>query len=157
MRLCWIVSPFLALAWARGGLPGYGQKNGYTAPEDLNWRQQNVMSEGTRLTAEVFALKKLGGQKLPTIIMCHGWGGVAAQLRPDALVFARAGYLVMTFDYRGWGASDGRVILTKSAPSDRAGPTFTAEVHEIREVVDPLDQTTDLLNMIHWVQGEPQC
>jgi dienelactone hydrolase len=32
-----------------------------------------------------------------------------------------------------------------------------AEVKEIREVVDPLDQTTDLLNVLHWVQGEKQC
>jgi dienelactone hydrolase len=32
-----------------------------------------------------------------------------------------------------------------------------AEVKEIREVVDPLDQTTDLLNAIHWVHGEKQC
>jgi dienelactone hydrolase len=115
------------------------------------------MSEGTRLTAELFALKKRNGQKLPTIIMCHGWGGVAANLRPDAVAFSRAGYLVVTFDYRGWGASDGRVILTKPAPHDRTGIKFTAEVQEVREVVDPLDQTTDLLNVIHWVHGEPQC
>ena len=27
----------------------------------------------------------------------------------------------------------------------------------MREVVDPLDQTTDLLNALHWVQDEPQC
>jgi fermentation-respiration switch protein FrsA (DUF1100 family) len=27
----------------------------------------------------------------------------------------------------------------------------------VREVVDPLDQTTDLLNAIHWLQSEPQC
>lgn len=157
MRVRCYVWPCLGLAWALCGLAVYGQKNAYTPPEDLNWRQQDVMSEGTRLTAELFALKKLDGKKLPTIIMCHGWGGVAAQLRADAVVFARAGYLVVPFDYRGWGASDGRVILTKPAPKDRGGRTFTAEVREVREVVDPLDQTTDLLNIIHWVQGEPQC
>jgi dienelactone hydrolase len=147
------------LAGALCGLPVNGQTRGtkYTPPEDLNWRQRDVMSEGTRLTAEVFALKKLDGKKLPTIIMCHGWGGVAAYLRADAVVFARGGYLVVTFDYRGWGASDGRVILTKPAPRDRTGTRFTAEVREVREVVDPLEQTTDLLNVIHWVQGEPQC
>src|SRR5262249_59722235 len=33
----------------------------------------------------------------------------------------------------------------------KPGEPFTAEVKEIREVVDPLDQTTDLLNVIHWV------
>ena len=28
---------------------------------------------------------------------------------------------------------------------------------EVREVVDPIDQTTDLMNAVNWVYGEPQC
>ena len=84
-----------------------------------------------------------------------GWRGEGAPHRRHRL--ARAGYLVVTFDYRGWGASDARLVLTSPAPTDRPGHRFTAEVREIREVVDPLDQTTDLQNVIHWVQGEPQC
>jgi uncharacterized protein len=129
----------------------------YKPPEGINFRKQTIVSEGTRMAAEVFSLSSLDGKKLPTIIMCHGWGGVAANLRPDAVAFARAGFLVVTFDYRGWGASDARILLTKPAPADRKSNRFAAEVIEVREVVDPLDQTTDLLNAIHWVQGEPQC
>ncbi len=30
-------------------------------------------------------------------------------------------------------------------------------MQEIREVVDPIDQTTDLANAVSWVYGEPQC
>jgi dienelactone hydrolase len=137
----------------------HGQPSGtrFTPPEDIHWRPQTILSEGTRLAAELFALKSLDGKKLPTLILCHGWGGVAANLRPEALAFARAGYFVVTFDYRGWGASDARVILTQPAPRDKTGTRFTAEVREVREVVDPLDQTTDLLNVIHWVHGEPAC
>jgi dienelactone hydrolase len=78
-------------------------------------------------------------------------------LRPDAIAFARAGYLAVAFDYRGWGASDARLVLNGPAPAGRSGPTYQAEVREVREVVDPLDQTTDLLNAVHWAQGEPQC
>ena len=83
--------------------------------------------------------------------MSHGWGGTAANLRADAVVFARAGYLVVTFDYRGWGASDSRVILTKPQPAAKSSHRFTAEVHEVREVVDPIDMTTDLANAVSWV------
>lgn len=115
------------------------------------------MSEGTRMSAELFSPTNKKGQKLPTIIMSHGWGGQASQLRTDAAEFARDGYLVVIFDYRGWGSSDSRVILAKPAPAERSGHRFQAEVIEVREVVDPLDQTTDLLNVLHWVQAEPTC
>ena len=115
------------------------------------------MSEGTRLSADLYSLKSLDGKKLPSIVMCHGWGGIAAQLRPQAIEFARAGYLVVVFDYRGWGASDSRIILTKPAPEQRPDHRFIAEVQEVREVVDPIDQTTDLQNVVHWIQGEPQA
>ncbi len=129
----------------------------YQPPEDIHFQKRLIKSEGTRIAAELFSLQSLDGKKLPTIIMCHGWGGEAKGLRSDAAAFARAGYLVVTFDYRGWGASDARLVLTGSAPSDRHGQPFTAEVKEVREVVDPLDQTTDLLNVIHWVQGDSLC
>jgi dienelactone hydrolase len=129
----------------------------YAPPKDVAFRKATVVSEGTRLAAELFAPRGSEGKALPTIIMCHGWGGTAEMLRPDAVVFARAGYFVVTFDYRGWGASEGRVVLTRPAPRGKPGEPFTAEVKEVREVVDPLDQTTDLLNVLHWVQGEKQC
>ncbi len=111
------------------------------------------------MAAELFSLKTLDGEKLPTVILCHGWGVTISGLRPVAVAFARAGYLAVVFDYRGRGDSDSRVILTGPAPSraERSGTRFTAEVREVREVVDPIDQTTDLLNTIHWAVGEPQC
>ncbi|HET6328051.1 MAG TPA: alpha/beta fold hydrolase [Planctomycetaceae bacterium] len=129
----------------------------FHAPDDIAFRKATIISEGTRLAAEVFSPKSADGKKLPTIVMSHGWGGTAANLRADAVLFARAGYLVVTFDYRGWGASDSRVILTKPQPSHSADRKFTAEVLEVREVVDPIDQTADILNAVSWVYGEPNC
>lgn len=130
----------------------------FEPPAGVSYRKATILSEGTRLAAEVFAPAGSEGTKLPTIVLCHGWGGVARDLRPEAIAFARAGYLAVTFDYRGWGASESRVVLVDPAPADRPpGGCFTAEVREVRGVVDPLDQTTDLLNALHWVQAEPQC
>ena len=121
-------------------------------------RQADIMSEGVRMHADVYAPKSPAPGPLPTILMSHGWGGTAAMLRPQATDFARAGYLVVAFDYRGWGESDSRVILSKPAPdaAQRSGQRYTAEVREIREVVDPIDQATDIFNVIHWAMGEPQ-
>jgi uncharacterized protein len=138
-------------AWAQPASPAY------QPPADIAFRQVTILSEGSRLAAEVFALKESTDKALPTIILCHGWGGVAQQLRPQAVAFARAGYFVVTFDYRGWGPSEGRLAATKPLARGKAGEPIAAEVTEIREIVDPLDQTTDLANAIHWVHGEKQC
>ena len=120
------------------------QAGPYQVPPEVDLRTANVISEGVRIQAEVLSLKSLAGKKLPTIVMGHGWGGVAAQLRRDAAEFAQAGYLVVTFDYRGWGASDSRMAV------------FQGKEVPVREVVDPLDMATDWLNVLHWVQAEPQ-
>ncbi|HXF39566.1 MAG TPA: alpha/beta fold hydrolase [Blastocatellia bacterium] len=128
----------------------------FAPPADLDYRKADVMSEGVRLTAELYSPKSAAGKQLPTIIMSHGWGGTAALLRNVAMDFAHAGYFVIAFDYRGWGASDSRVILTAPEPAKKEGNKFTAEVMEIREVVDPLEQTQDIFNVIHWAMGEPQ-
>jgi dienelactone hydrolase len=131
-------------------------KPDFRVPEDVTFRAADIMSEGTRMSAEVFAPGNSQGKKLPTIIMSHGWGGIAQYLRPDAVAFARAGYLVITIDYRGWGKSDSRLILAGARPEKRDGKLF-AEVKEVREVVDPIDQTADIMNAIHWAVGDTQC
>lgn len=130
------------------------QATNFKAPDNLDFRTASIISEGVRLHAELFSLKTLAGKPLPTIIMAHGWGGTAANFRRDAIDLAQAGYLVITFDYRGWGQSDGRVLLI-GAPDRKGGRRFTAEVQELREYVDPIEQTTDWFNVIHWAMGEP--
>jgi hypothetical protein len=62
---------------------------------------------------------------------------------------------VVAFDYRGWGKSDARLILA-GKPEKKDG-NVVALVKEVRGVVDPIDQTTDILNPINWVAGEKQC
>jgi outer membrane protein assembly factor BamB/dienelactone hydrolase len=139
-----------------GGAPERGEKKpGVKVPDDVTFRAADIMSEGTRMSAEVFAPKDPKSDRLPTIIMSHGWGGTAAALRPDAIRFAQAGYLVVAFDYRGWGKSDSRLIAV-GKPEKKDGKVV-AEVKEVREVVDPIDQTTDILNAVSWAAGEKQC
>jgi dienelactone hydrolase len=128
----------------------------YDPPTDIEYQVRDVMSEGSRLSAEVFLGRSSPEGKLPTLILSHGWGGQASLLRADAVAFARAGFLVVTFDYRGWGASDGRLIATEPIPATDGKTSFSAQVRELREVVDPHDQLCDLMSVIHWVQDEPR-
>ncbi len=130
----------------------------FTPPENIDYRRVSIMSEGVRMHGEIFSLKSLAGKKLPTIIQAHGWGGTAAGFRRDSIDLANAGYLVLSFDYRGWGESDARLILAGPSPvkpvSGQA-QKFSAEVIEVREVVDPLEFVNDWFNAIHWTMGEP--
>jgi len=151
--LCAVV---LALENACCALKAQEKRPDFGVADEVALRTADIMSEGTRMAAEVFPPKEPKAGKLPTIIMCHGWGGLAEYLRPDAMAFAKAAYLVVTFDYRGWGKSDSRLVLAGGKPELKDGKLI-AEVREVREVADPIDQTTDLLNAIHWVQGEKLC
>lgn len=135
----------------------WAQAPQYQPPPDVEWRKANIYSEGTRMAAEIFSLKANAGKKLPTILMAHGWGGAIPAMRRDAAAYAQAGFLAVAFDYRGWGDSDSRLILTGPAPKPGPNRRFTAEVQEVREVVDPLDFGVDWLNAMHWLQAEPQC
>jgi uncharacterized protein len=126
----------------------------YRPPADVDFQVVNIISEGVRLHGELFRPRGVGG-KLPTVLMAHGWGGTAAAFRPDAVDLARAGFLVLTFDYRGWGESDSRVVLTGVEPPGFSDDVFTAEVRALRGYVDPFEQVADWFNAIDWLAGEP--
>ena len=151
MKTTFIIATILAACIAS---PLQAQNETFKAPDGITFRKASVISEGTRMAAEVFSPKG-ANEKLPTILMSHGWGGTAEALRPDAVVFAMAGFLVVTFDYRGWGNSDARLIA--SGKLTKKDGKLVSEVVEVRGVVDPIDQTTDIMNAIHWVQGEDLC
>jgi uncharacterized protein len=150
-----MASLFVLFALAQSQAVAEEQTAVFQAPEDIQFRRESILSEGTRMAAEVFAPRSTDKIKLPTIVMSHGWGGVVKGLRLDAIKFARAGYLVIAFDYRGWGNSDSRLVPV-GMPEKKDGK-LVAEVKEVREVVDPIDQTTDIANAINWAVGDKQC
>jgi dipeptidyl aminopeptidase/acylaminoacyl peptidase len=66
-------------------------------------------SEGTRLSGDLFLPDGLASdEKRAGIVLCHGYTGVRNLYLPDtAKALTDAGYVVLTFDYKGWGDSDG--------------------------------------------------
>lgn len=128
----------------------------YKPPEGITFRADDFISENVRLTAQWFSASENAGKTLPTVIIAHGWGGTAANFRNDAVDMARAGYLVLLFDYRGWGDSDSRVVLTHARPADaKPGTTYTAEVRELRGYIDPWEQNEDWFNAISYAVTQP--
>ena len=120
-------------------------------------RHVDIWSDGTRLAGDLWSPKGLqSGDKLPAVILCHGWGGVRSHFnKAYAPEFATAGYVVLTFDYRGWGDSDSRLVIKEKMPEPDESGMITVRAQAIRELVDPFDQTEDIINCINFLSGEP--
>ncbi|MBI2421366.1 MAG: alpha/beta fold hydrolase [Candidatus Hydrogenedentes bacterium] len=120
----------------------------------LSRRAITFWSDGTRLAGDLFYPKD-AASPLPAIVLCHGWGGIKAHLNPEiAPRFAAAGYAVLSFDYRGWGESDSRLIITDPMPKPDASGNVTVTAKAVRNLVDPLDQQEDIEAAISFMEGE---
>ena len=66
-------------------------------------------SERIRLVGDVFTPDDLrAGERRAGIVLCHGYTGVKDLYLPDnARALNEAGYVAMTFDYKGWRESGG--------------------------------------------------
>lgn len=74
------------------------------------------------------------GTKLPAIVMAHGFSAVKEQVLPDfAEYFSNAGFIVLVFDYRFFGDSEG----------------------EPRCQLFPLEMVEDYRNAITWLSEHP--
>ncbi|MFE9258121.1 alpha/beta fold hydrolase [Streptomyces sp. NPDC006879] len=75
----------------------------------------------------------LGGGRRPAVLLGHGFGGSKEDVRPQAERLARAGYAVLTWSARGFGASGGRIGLN-----------------------DPDHEVKDVSRLIDWLAGRPE-
>jgi uncharacterized protein len=93
-------------------------------------------SEGTRLVGDVFFPADLGpGRPRPGIVLCHGYTGIKDLYLPDnAQRLTQAGYVAMTFDYKGWGESAGprsRLAPYSRVADVQAALTFLGTLPEV--------------------------
>ena len=86
----------------------------------------SFFSEGVRLEGDLYRPKGASADELRAgIVLCHGYTGVKSLYLPDnARVLMEAGYVVLTFDYKGWGASEGP--RTRLAPFSRVADVQAA-------------------------------
>ncbi len=131
-------------------------QRGFELPDTVTRRAVDIWSEGTRLAGDLYAPRDLAADETrPTIIMSHGWGGTKALLANVASRLAAEDYLVLAFDYRGWGESDGKLVVQGDMPDRDADGIVTVRAREIRNVVDPIDQTVDIQRAFDFIEGEP--
>lgn len=83
-------------------------------------------SEGHKLSGDLYLPHGLKpGEQRAGIVLAHGYTGVKDLYLPDnARVLNDAGYVVLTFDYKGWGTSEGS--RSRLAPYSRVADVQAA-------------------------------
>jgi dipeptidyl aminopeptidase/acylaminoacyl peptidase len=95
-------------------------------------------SEGARLAGILYLPEGASGEeRKPGIVLCHGFTGIKELILSQyAGAFAEAGLIALTFDYRGFGESDGqrgRLLWNEQVEDIRNAITYLST----REEVDP--------------------
>lgn len=123
--------------WIYPLLLGAGLALAQTAVAEDNFARQDVTfaSVGKKLVGWLYLPEGMKqGEKRPTIVMAHGWSAVKEMYLDDfAARFANGGFVVLVFDYRNFGDSEG----------------------EPRGHIDPHMQHEDYKNAITWVSLQP--
>ena len=124
---------------------------------DAEIRHVTIWSDGTRMAGDLYLPQDLKeGEKRPTVLFCAGTGGVKkGNGALYAKRFVKEGFVVLAFDYRGWGESDCKLTLPEPMPKADADGTVTVKAKPVRWQMDMADQTLDIRSAISFLMGEP--
>jgi ABC-2 type transport system ATP-binding protein len=67
--------------------------------------------DNQRVVLDASFVTPAGGGRVPGVLLAHGFGGDKNAVRPEAENLARAGFAVLTWSARGFGASTGQIGL----------------------------------------------
>jgi acetyl esterase/lipase len=126
--------------------------------KDVVHQEVTIWSQGVRLAADVYRPKGLTPtQKLPGILLVPGWGGSKENLKNNyGPHFAELGFIVLAFDYKSWGQSDGPIVPTEALSQSQEAAKLDINVTHIRKVVEPFSMLADVRAALHYLGGEPQ-
>lgn len=124
---------------------------------DAEIRHVTIWSDGTRMAGDLYVPRDLKeGEKRPTVLFCAGTAGVKkGNGGLYARRFVKEGFVVLAFDYRGWGESDCKLTLPEPMPKADADGTVTVKARPVRWQMDMADQTLDIRCAISFLMGEP--
>tara|TARA_B110000503_G_scaffold36117_1_gene59102 strand:+ start:8139 stop:9113 length:975 start_codon:yes stop_codon:yes gene_type:complete len=117
-----------------------------------------IWSQGVRLAGDLYKPKGLkANEKLPGILLVAGWGGSKENLKNNyAPQFAQAGFIVLAFDYKSWGQSDGPLVPLDSLAMTEEAAEVNLRATHIRNVVNPWSMLADAQASLNYLSGEPQ-
>lgn len=116
-----------------------------------------IFSDGTRMAGDLYLPKnRQPDEKFPAIVLCAGTGGTKGGTQARvAPIFARSGFVVLAFDYRGWGESESQLMAVNPQPKPDENNEMTIKVKALRWQMNYTDQTEDIRAAISFLAGEP--
>lgn len=154
----WVFAVALSVSASAAEVPVKQKaKAGPALPDTVERRAVKVWSDGTRMAADLYLPKGLKPEdKLPAIVLCAGTGGTKggtqARLAP---IFVTNGFIVLAFDYRGWGQSESQLMAVEPQGKPDAQNELTLKVKALRWQMNYTDQTEDIRAAISYLAGEP--
>jgi dienelactone hydrolase len=124
--------------------------------DDVEKRPVVIFSDGTRMAGDLYLPKnRKPDEKFPAIVLCAGTGGTKGGTQARiAPIFARNGFVVLAFDYRGWGDSESQLMAVDPQPKPDANNELTIKVKALRWQMNYTDQTEDIRAAISFLAGE---
>lgn len=125
-------------------------------PDGVERRPVTIWSNGIALDGDVYRPTNVASDAaLPAVVLCHGWGGSKLTGERYAALFAAAGMITVTFSQSGWFGSGSPVQLVGDATELDENNEASARVRLIRDLVDPVAWTANLLVVLSFIEGEP--
>jgi dipeptidyl aminopeptidase/acylaminoacyl peptidase len=145
---------FTAIALARAATaqqPAAAPPPGPTEP-----RHVIIWSDGTRMAGDLYVPDDLkAGERRAAVLFCAGTAGTKkGNGALYATRFVKEGFVVLAFDYRGWGESDCKLMMTDKMPQAESDGTVTVKAKPVRWQMDLADQTFDIRCALSFLAGE---
>jgi dipeptidyl aminopeptidase/acylaminoacyl peptidase len=119
-------------------------------------REVEIWSDGTRMRGDLYLPKERdAAAKLPAVIYCSGTAGIRAGAARFSMLCAAQGFAVLSFDYRGWGSSDSKLMSLEPQPKPDEKGEMTVRVRALRWQMNYADQTEDIRAAISFMAKEP--
>ncbi len=125
---------------------------------DVDHEEITIWSQGVRLAGDIYKPKGLkADEKLPGILLVTGWGGSKENLKLNyAPQFAKRGFIVLAFDYKSWGQSEGPLVPIDSLAITEEAAEVSLRANHVRKVVNPYSMLADVRASLNYLSGEPQ-
>ena len=121
----------------------------------MSLTKKSLSGVRVRLAANIYKPNELSAKhKLSGILLVPGWAVSKVNLKNNyGPHFAKLGFIVLAFDYKSWGQSDGPVVPTEAFDHSKGATKLDINVTQIRKIVEPMSMLADVRAALYYLSG----